>query len=189
MLLIDRNEDVIQSMTKYCTHAVIGDCCDEDVLSSLGVRNFDVCIVAIANDFQSSLETTSLLKELGARFVVSRAARDVQAKFLLRNGADEVVYPERQLAKWTAIRYTSDHILDYVSLDQDHAIFEVNLPEGWEGKTVGQIDIRKKYGINILAVKRDGKMDLSVQPNTQFRAGDTLLVLGDYRNMQKCFHI
>ena len=99
------------------------------------------------------------------------------------------MYPERQLAKWTAIRYTSDHILDYVSLDQDHAIFEVNLPEGWEGKTVGQIDIRKKYGINILAVKRDGKMDLSVQPNTQFRAGDTLLVLGDYRNLQKCFHI
>lgn len=189
VMAVDTDEERVNGVLPFVTSAQIGDSTNEEFLSSLGVRNFDVCIVAIANDFQSSLETTSLLKELGARFVVSRAARDVQAKFLLRNGADEVVYPERQLAKWTAIRYTSDHILDYVSLDQDHAIFEVNLPEGWEGKTVGQIDIRKKYGINILAVKRNGKMDLSVQPNTQFRAGDTLLVLGDYRNLQKCFHI
>lgn len=98
------------------------------------MRNFDVCIVAIGDNFQSSLETTSLLKELGAGYVVSRAARDVQAKFLLRNGADEVVYPEKQLAAWTAIRYSADHIFDYVELDEEHAIFEVGSPGGLGGK-------------------------------------------------------
>lgn len=98
-------------------------------MESLGVRNFDVCIVAIGDNFQSSLETTSLLKELGAKFVVSRAARDVHAKFLLRNGADDVVYPEKQLAIWTAIRYSADHILEYIELDEEHAIFEIMIPE------------------------------------------------------------
>lgn len=93
-------------------------------MESLGVRNFDVCIVAIGDNFQSSLETTSLLKELGAKFVVSRAARDVHAKFLLRNGADDVVYPEKQLAIWTAIRYSADHILEYIELDEEHAILK-----------------------------------------------------------------
>lgn len=103
-------------------------------MESLGVNNFDVCIVTIGDDFQSSLETTSLLKELGAKTVVSRAARDVHAKFLLRNGADEIVYPERQLADWTAIRYTSDHILDYIELDSDHSIFEIAVPEKMDWK-------------------------------------------------------
>ena len=111
-------------------------------MESLGVRNFDVCIVAIGDNFQSSLETTSLLKELGAKFVVSRAARDVHAKFLLRNGADDVVYPEKQLAIWTAIRYSADHILEYIELDEEHAIFEIMIPEAWVGKTVGELDIR-----------------------------------------------
>ena len=123
----------------------------------MGVRNFDVCIVAISGNFQSSLETTSLLKELGAkngRLPVRE--RDVQAKFLLRNGADEVLYPEKQLAKWAAIRYGSDHVLDYIELDQDHAILEVSVPSAWIGKTVGDINIRKKYSINILGIKRNG---------------------------------
>ena len=121
--------------------------------------------------------------------VVSRAARDVQAKFLLRNGADEVVYPERQLADWTAIRYSADHILDYIELDNDHSIFEVAVPDKWMGKTIIQIDARKKYGINIMAIKRDGKMNLNFAPETSFIPGDTILVLGDTKNIQKCFHI
>lgn len=148
------------------TNAQIGDATNEAFLSSLGVSNFDVCIVAIGDNFQSSLEATSLLKELGAKMVVSRAARDVHAKFLLRNGADEVVYPEKQLAAWTAIRYSADHILDYIELDDEHAIFEVTIPEEWVGKTVGQLDIRKKYKINIMALKEDGQMDLGITPGT-----------------------
>lgn len=107
-------------------------------MEQLGVRNFDLCIVAIGDDFQSSLETTALLKDLGARYVVARAARDVHAKFLLRNGADEVVYPEKQLANWTAIRYSSDHIFDYIELNRDNAIVEVSVPPDWYGKSRGR---------------------------------------------------
>lgn len=145
--------------------------------------------MAIGDDFQSSLETTCLLKELGAKFVVSRAERDGQAKFLLRNGADEVVYPEKQVAKWAAIRYSADHILDYIELDQTHAIFEVSVPKSWIGMSVGQIDIRKKYNINIMAVKQNGKMDVSVTPDTVLTEDKTMLVLGEYKAVQKCFHI
>ncbi|MGN0981076.1 MAG: potassium channel family protein [Candidatus Avoscillospira sp.] len=189
VMAVDHVEDRVEAVLPFVTNAQIGDSTNADFLESLGVRNYDVCIVAIGNDFQSSLETTSLLKELGAKMVVSRAARDVHAKFLLRNGADEVVYPEKQLAKWTAIRYSADHILDYMELDGDHAIFEIPVPKEWSGRTIGQIDIRKKYSINILAVKKDGKLELSITPDLVLTLGETMLVLGRNRDMQKCFRI
>jgi len=188
IMAIDHREDRIDEVMPYVTSAQIGYSTNPDFVDTLGVDNYDLCIVTIGNDFQSSLETTSLLKEMGAKFVVSRAERDVQAKFLLRNGADEVVYPEKQLASWTAIRYTSDHILDYIQLDNEHSIIEVNVPENWVSKTVGQIDIRKKYNINILAVKSGGVLNASISPATEFNEGDTLLVLGNLRNLKKCFH-
>lgn len=189
VMAVDHVEERVDAVLPFVTNAQIGDSTKGDFLESLGIRNYDVCIVAIGNDFQSSLETTSLLKELGARFVVSRAARDVQAKFLLRNGADEVVYPEKQLAKWTAIRYSADHILDYMELDKEHAMYEIPVPEDWTDRTVGQIDIRKKFRINIMGIKRDGKLELSVSPDTVLETGDTMLVLGTYKDLQKCFHI
>lgn len=188
VMAVDRKEERIQSVMPYVTSALIGDTTNPDFLESLGVDNFDVCIVGVGNDFQSSLETTSLLKELGAKFVVSRASRDVHAKFLLRNGADEVVYPEKQLAGWTAIRYSADHILDYIELDDEHSIIEVTVPENWIGKTVGEINIRRKYNINILALKEDGKLNASITADTLFTNEQTLLVLGGYRDLQKCFH-
>ena len=117
--------------------------------------------------------------------MVSRAARNVHAKFLLRNGADEIVYPEKQLADWTAIRYTADHILDYIELDSNHAIFEIAVPEKWIGKTVIEADVRKNHGINIMAIKRDGTMNLNFAAETKFEEGDTILVLGDNKNLQK----
>ena len=189
VMAIDKDEEKVEEVLPYVTNAQIGDSMNEAFLRSLGVGNYDVCIVAIGSDFQSSLETTSLLKELGAKTVVSRAARDVHAKFLLRNGADEVVYPEKQIAKWAAIRYSADHILDYVELDDTHAIFEVTVPKAWVGKSIGQIDIRKKYNINIMAVKKDGQMNLAVTPDTFLTADKTMLVLGEYKAIQKCFHI
>ena len=189
VMAIDSNEDRVNAVLSYVTNAQIGDSTSEYFLRSLGVGNFDVCIVTIGGNFQNSLETTSLLKELGAKFVVSRAERDVQAKFLLRNGADEVVYPEKQLAKWTAIRCSSDHIRDFVDLDGDHDLFEVDLPDQWIGMSVAQIDIRKQYGINIIGVRHNGKIEYSVTPQTSFCAGDTILVLGRYRDLQKCFRI
>ena len=189
VMAIDRQEERVENILPYVTHAQIGDSMNEDFLKSLGVCNYDVCIVAIGNNFQSSLETTSLLKELGAKMVVSRAARDVQAKFLLRNGADEIVYPEKQLATWTAIRYSSDHIFDYIELDDDNAIFEIAVPSAWIGRTVGEINIRKKYNINIMALKRNGKLELTVTPDTCFTRDAAMLVLGKNKDIQKCFHI
>lgn len=189
VMAVDQVEERIDAVLPFVTNAQIGDSTNVGFLESLGVRNYDVCIVAIGNDFQSSLETTSLLKELGAGLVVSRAARDVQAKFLLRNGADEVVYPEKQLAKWTAIRYTADHIMDYIELDEDHAMFEVTVPKDWIGRTIGQIDIRKKFNINIMGIKKEGKLELGLSPDIVLEAEDTMLVLGKYRDLQKCFHI
>lgn len=186
---VDYNEDRVNDAMDVVTNAQIGDSTNEEFLRSLGIDNYDVCIVAIGNDFQSSLETTNSLKELGAKFVVSRAERDGQAKFLLRNGADEVVYPEKQVAKWAAIRYSSDHILDYIELDETHSIFEVSVPKSWIGRSIGQLDIRRKYNINIMAVKNNGKMTVSISPDTVLTEDKTMLVLGEYKALQKCFHI
>lgn len=188
-MAVDHNEERVNDILHIVTNAQIGDSTNEDFLRSLGVDNYDVCIVAIGDNFQSSLETTSLLKELGAKLVVARAGRDRDAKFLLRNGADEVVYPEKQIARWTAIRYTADHILDYIKLDDSHAIFEVTIPKSWVGKSVGELDIRKRYNINIMAIKTNGKMEVAVTPDTILSEDKTMLVLGEYKALQKCFHI
>ena len=189
VMAVDRNESRVNALLPIVTDAQIGDSTNEAFLRSLGIPGYDVCIVTIGGDFQSSLETTALLKELGGRMVVSRADRDVQAKFLLRNGADEVIMPEKQAAEWAAIRYASNHILDYIRLDDDHAIYEVTVPSEWIGKTIGQIDIRKRFGITIMAVKKNGRMILSVTPETLLKKGITMLVLGEYKAMQRCFHI
>ena len=189
VMAIDRNEERVDAILPYVTNAQIGDATKEGFMESLGVRNFDVCIVAIGDNFQSSLEATSLLSELGAKYVVSRAARDVHAKILLNNGADEVIYPEKQMAEWAAIRYSADHILDYVELDDEHAIFEISVPENWVGRTVGQLDIRNKHNINIMAFKHQGVMNLNIKSDTPVPENNTMLVLGNIRDIQKCFHI
>jgi len=189
VMAVDVNEERINQAVPYVTDAQIGNSTNEEFLKSLGINNFDLCIVTISDDFQSSLETTSLLKELGAKKVVSRAERDGQAKFLLRNGADEIVYPEKQLASWMAIKYSADHILDYIEVDNEHAIFEVSVPKDWIGKTIGEIDIRKKYGINILGIKDGKKLNVNVTPSQILSSELSLLVIGDYKKLMKCFKI
>lgn len=189
VMAVDINEERINDVLPFVTNAQIGDSTNEEFLRTLGIGNFDVCFVTISSNFQNSLETTSLLKELGAKSVVSRAERNVQAKFLLRNGADNVVYPEKQMAKWAAIRYSSDHIFDYIEIDEQHAIFEVQVPKEWIGKSVGELDVRRRFGINILGIKRAGKTDVSVMSNTILSDDITVLALGEYKALQKCFHI
>ena len=188
VMAVDDVEERVNAVLPYTTSAQIGNSTDPAFLESLGIRNYDAGIVTIARDFQSSLETTALLKELGARLVVSRAASDVQAKFLLRNGADEVVYPEKQLAKWTAIRYSADHILDYIELDEDHGMFEIPVPDEWQGRSIAQLDIRKKYNINIIGIRSGGKLEMPVLPDTVLNADAALLVLGKNKDLQRCFH-
>lgn len=186
---IDINEDRVNEAMEIVTDAQIGDSTNEVFLRTLGIDNYDVCFVTISNDFQSSLETTCLLKELGARFVVSRAERDGQEKFLLRNGADRVVYPEKQVAKWAAIRYSSDHILDYLELDENHALLEVSIPESWNGKSIVQLDIRRKYNLTIVGYKKDGAMCFMVMPDTVLTDDMTLLVVGEDKVLRKCFKL
>lgn len=186
---VDRKEDLVNEALPYVTEARIGDSTNREFLESLGVNNYDVCFVTIADDFQSSLETTSLLKELGAKLVVSRADRDVQEKFLLRNGADAVAYPEKQIAKWLAVTFTAEKILDYIELDDEHAIYEVKTPNEWVGKTIGEIDVRRRHDITIMATKRDGHINVSVTPSTMLSDEITLLVIGEYKAVRKCFKI
>ena len=179
VLAVDKDEERVNEALELVTHAQI---------ASLGVRNFDLCVVAIGDDFQSSLETTALLKDLGAKFVVSRAARDVHAKFLLRNGADQVVYPERESACWAAVRYSSDHIFDYVQLTQDHAIYETAVPPAWVGKTIGELAVRQKHKIYILAAKRGEELLPIPGGDYRFQADETILILGEDRDVQRFLH-
>lgn len=189
VMAVDSDEERVNELLPLVTNAQIGDSTNPEFLKTLGVGNYDLCIVTIGGNFQNSLETTSLLKELGAKKVVARAERDVQEKFLLRNGADEVVYPEKQIARWTAIRYTADHIRCYIEIDDVHAIFEVEVPEKWIGKTVGELDIRRQYNINILAKKQNEQIDMAISTSTLLTENITLLVLGEYKELQKCFQI
>lgn len=189
VMAVDWDEERVNFILPYVTDAQIGDSTNEAFLRSLGIGNYDICMVTIGSDFQNSLETTSLLKELGGKYIVSRADRERQAKFLLRNGADEVINPDKQIAEWAAIKYTSNHIIDYVKLDEDHAIFEVPVPKDWEGKSIGRINIRKKYGINILAVKENGHMNYTVLPENILTCDKSILVLGELKAIHKCFHI
>ena len=189
VMAVDTNEERVQAVLPLVTNAQIADATNEGFLRSLGVHSFDACIVTIGDNFQSSLEITFRLKELGAKKVISRAASGVQEKFLLRNGADKVIYPDKQLAAWTAIRCSSETILDYIELDDGYSIFELDIPSEWHGKTIGHLDIRKKYGINILGVREHGKLNMNITPDTFLGRGRSILVLGQQKAIQKCFRI
>ncbi len=189
VMAVDRDEKCVNDVLDYVTGAQIGDSTNADFLKGLGIDNYDVCIVTIRKDFQSSLETTALLKDLGAKFVVARATSNFHERFLLRNGADKIVFPEKQMAKWTAVRYSADHMLDYFQLDENLSIFEVDVPEKWVGKTVAEIDVRKKFNINIMGVFADGKISATIGPDTVFKAEHPILVMGNFKDVQKCFKL
>lgn len=186
ILAIDKNEDRIDKILPFVANAQIGDSTDRKFMESIGVRDYDLCIVAIGDDFLASLETTFLLDELGASRIISRATSGSQEKFLLRNGASAVVFPERELGNWTAIRYSSDNISNYIELMDGYSIFEVDVPARWDGKQIGELGVRNKYNLNILGVK-NGKMDLNVTNSTVLRKGQSMLVLGKLENIQKTF--
>ncbi len=189
VLAIDRDEKRANEAMQFVTEMQIGDSTNEQFIATLGVRNFDLCVVAIGDDFQSSLETTALLKENGASFVLARATRDVHAKFLLNNGADEILYPEKQMASWAAVRYSIDHIFDYIELEQGYAVYEIAMPDAWVGKTLSQLAVRHKYRFNILAIKDGQKMHPLPEPDHRFQKNETLLILGEDKDIMKFLHI
>ena len=189
VLAIDFNEQRVNDALPYVTNAQIGDATNEQFIASLGVGNFDLCVVALGDNFQSSLEATSLLKEHGASFVLARVTQDVHAKFLLRCGADDVVYPEKQMASWAAVRYSSDHIFDYIKLTPEYSIYEVDVPPSWVGKTVVDLAVRQKYHLNILATKQNDTLDPMPGPTHVFSADERILILGSERAVQKFLHL
>ena len=178
VLAVDKDEKRVTSALPYVTNAQIGDGTDEQFIASLGVRNFDLCVVAIGDDFQSSLETTALLKEQGAPFVLSRATRDVHAKFLLRNGADDVVYPERDMAKRAAVRFSVAHAFDYIELSEEYALFELEVPSSWVGKTLKDLDIRSRHSVNVIGVRENGRVTPITNADRPFTAQEHLLLCG-----------
>ncbi len=178
VMVVDQNEDTVNRLVNRVTCAQVADCKNEEVLRSLSVNAFDTCFVCIGDDFQSSLEITSLLKEMGAKKVISKASTRIQEKFLLRNGADAVVYPEKDIAYKLAVQYSGNNIFDYHQISDKIAVYEIAVPASWVGKSIVGINVRKTHGVNILAVKRETRVILA-GPDLVFESGDHLLVLGE----------
>lgn len=178
VMIVDKDAAIIEDMSSQVTDAQIGDCTKEDVLRALGIGNFDVCFVTIGDTFQSSLEITSLLKDLGAKYVISKASRDIQAKFLLKNGADEVVYPDKDMAEKLATRCSANNVLDYFSISNDYSIFEIPIMKSWTGRSIEEINVRKKHHINILLIKSDSNIMSLPKADYIFKEDDLVLVLG-----------
>lgn len=183
IMIVDEKEENLEEMLPYVVSAKIGDCTNEAVLRSLGIDNFDICFICIGTNFQSSLEITSLVKELGGKHVVSKANRDIHAKFLLRNGADEVIYPDRDIAEKLAVRYSANHVFDYIELTDEFAIYEIPPLKEWVGKTLRDSELRQKYHISVLAVKQDGKADLMPHADYVIRDTEHLMVIGKRKDI------
>lgn len=179
VMIVDKNEDVINPIAAKYTNALIANCMNEENLASMDIPNFDICVVAIGDDFQSSLEITSLLKDLGAKKIVSKATTDIQRKFLMRAGADEVIYPDRDVAEKLAVKINSSNIINFIDIDDKYSIFEISVPEQWVGKTLIEINPRKKFGMNILTVKKGAQVIASLDADFMFEAEDQLVVFGN----------
>ena len=185
VMIVDRNEEAMEDLLPLVTNAKIGDCTNEEVLHSLGIGNFDLCFVCIGTNFQSSLEITSLLKEAGAKYVISKATRDIQAKFLLRNGADAVVYPEKDIAERIAVRYYADNVFDYIELDEEYSIYEIPPLREWIGKTIGEVDFRARLNSSIIGTKLNGITSFLPGADHVFRADEHLMVIGKKKDIDK----
>lgn len=186
VLLVDKDESKINRFSSFVTGAQIGDCMDRDVIHSLGVRNFDICFVCISGNFQSSMEITSLLKEEGAKYVVSKADSKLHAELLTKIGADEVVYPERDMAWRTAVRFSMHGAFDYVELSPEYAIYEIAAPDNWVGHSIGELDVRSKHNINVIGVRdADNKVTALTRADYIFNQGDHVIVAGSQKDISK----
>ena len=185
VMAIDINEERINNVLSVVTNALIGDATNEQFMETIGVRDFDLCVVAIGDNFQSSLETTALLKDLGAKFVLARASRDVHAKFLLRNGADDVIYTEKETAERLAVKYGSDNIFNYIELNDEYSIYEIAIPSSWLNKSILKVNVRSKYGISILATKQENNIFPLPKPEHVFTDSESLMILGKNEDVSR----
>lgn len=185
VMAIDINEERINNVLSVVTNALIGDATNEQFMETIGVRDFDLCVVAIGDNFQSSLETTALLKDLGAKFILARASRDVHAKFLLRNGADDVIYTEKETAERLAVKYGSDNIFNYIGLNEEYSIYEIAVPSSWLNKSILKVNVRSKYGISILATKQGNNIFPLPKPEHVFTDSESLMILGKNEDVSR----
>ena len=179
VMIVDRNEDAINPLASKYTNALIANCMNEENLAAMDIPSFDVCVVAIGDDFQSSLEITSILKDLGAKKIISRATTEIQRKLLLRMGADEVIYPDMDIAEKLAVRLNSRNVINYIDIDADYSIFEISVPAKWVDRKLIDVNPRVKYGMNILTVKKGRQVIASLDGNYVFEAEDQIVVFGN----------
>ena len=184
VLAVEISEERADSAIEIVQNIQIGDATDERFIQSLGVDNFDLCVIAIGDRFQVSLEITVLLKDMGAPYVIARASRDIHKKLLLRNGADYVVYGERELAERLAVKFGADNIFDYIVLDSEYAIYEIAVPRNWYGKSIVELSIRNKYRVSILATKKGGRIYPLPHPDHVFSPDETLMVMGNEESIK-----
>ena len=185
VMIIDEKEEVMEDLLPIITNAQIGDCTNPEVLKSLGIGNFDICFVCIGTNFQSSLEITSLVKELGAKYVISKANRDIHAKFLLRNGADEVIYPDRDIAEKLAVRCSANHVYDYIELTDEYGIYEILPLKEWIGHSIKEVSFRSKYHVSILGIKKGERTTLIPMADYVFEPDAHLMVIGKKSDVDK----
>ena len=179
VLALDMRSDLVQQISKDVTHAVVGDGQDIEVLKALGVRNMDCAIVAIGDDLAASVMATMNMKELGIPYVVCKAHEDTHRRVLEKLGADRVVIPEKENAARLARSLSTPNVLDYIELSEDYGIVEVPAPKSWHEKSLKDLNVRAKLGVNILAVRRQGKINVSPSADFTIRSGDVMVVLGD----------
>jgi len=185
VMAVERNEERADEMAPDIRNLQIGDATNEDFLRSLGVGNYDICVVGIGESFQTALEVTVLLKDLGAKYVVARATRDIYKKLLLRNGADHVVYAEREVAERLAVRYgTGSSVFDYIELTPEYGIYEIGLPDNWVGHSILEQEVRSRYHVSILAIKRGQSLFPMPHPDYRFTEGETLMVMGAHKDIK-----
>ena len=179
VMIVDNQRDVIDALSDRFTDSSICDCTNEAVIESLGVDNFDICFVMIGEDFQGSLVVTSLLKKHGARMIVAKTNQDIQAELLRKIGADEIVYPEVEVAEKLAVRYNANNVFDFVPLTAQYSMYEIPVLPAWVGQSLAQLDIRRKYQVNIIAVKNGSRLNPNMGADYCFRADDHIIVIGE----------
>lgn len=185
VMIVDINENNIEDMLEYVVSAKIGDCTKRPVIESFDVPSFDACFVCIGENFQSSLEITDLLKECGAKKIIAKASRDNQEKFLLRNGADMVIYPEKHMAERLAVSESNEHIFDCFDIGDGYSIYEIDMKKQWVGKSVRDLNFRARYNVSVLAVKREAHIQPIINGELKFSADEHLLVMGHEADLKK----
>jgi len=185
VLAVDVNEDHIKMASSYVTHSVQADTTDERALSQLGIRNFDYVIISMGDDIRASILTTVICKEQGAKYIIAKASDDLHAKLLYKTGADKVVQPETEAGIRLAKSLVSENIIDYLDLSEEYSVHEIRVPKNWVGKTLADLDVRAKYDVTVIAVRRNADIKVTLDPNDLLLAGDIIIMIGSNKGFDK----